>query len=142
MLHHAKKDRYHDSVVKALIKAGWKITHDPYFLRLGRRKGFIDLGAEKVIIGAEKGVEKIAVEIKSFLGDSDVDQFEDAIGQFLVYRPALSKKDPKRVLFLAMPVDFYERLFEDEYFKELADLYDLKIIVFNSNDNSIVSWKK
>ena len=60
----AARDKYHQEVRTALEKEGWKITHDPYFVRLGKRKGFIDLGAE--IIGAERGLEKIAVEIKSF----------------------------------------------------------------------------
>ena len=54
------KDLYHDTVRIALEKEGWIITHDPYFVRLGKRRGFIDLGAE--MIGAERGIEKIAVE--------------------------------------------------------------------------------
>ena len=74
------RDFYHDTVRKALEADGWVITHDPYFLRLGKRKGYIDLGAE--MIGAEKGSEQIAVEIKGFMGLSDVDEFEDALGQF------------------------------------------------------------
>lgn len=78
-----RRDRYHHIVREALEKDGWVITHDPFFIRLGKRKGFIDLGAE--IIGAEKGTEKIAVEFKSFTGLSDVDDFEDALGQFLLY---------------------------------------------------------
>jgi XisH protein len=59
-----KRDKYHDLVKIALEKEGWTITHDPYFIRLGRRKGYIDLGAE--MIGAERGLEKIAIEIKTF----------------------------------------------------------------------------
>ena len=96
------KDKYHYQVKEALEKEGWTITHDPYFIRLGKRKGYIDLGAE--MIGAERGKEKIAVEIKSFSGVSDVDEFEDALGQFLLYKLALDKKEPDRILFLAMPM--------------------------------------
>ena len=77
-----KKDNLHDTVKDALIQNGWIVTHDPYFLRLGKRKGFIDLAAQ--LISAEKetenGIKKIAVEIKSFLGLSEVDEFEDALG--------------------------------------------------------------
>ncbi len=36
------RDKYHNNVRRALEKAGWEITHDPYYLRVGRRKGFID----------------------------------------------------------------------------------------------------
>lgn len=48
------KDFYHQHVVEALIKDGWLITHDPFYVPIGNRRGYIDLGAEKSIIGAEK----------------------------------------------------------------------------------------
>lgn len=94
------------------------------------------------MIGAKKGMEEIAVEIKSFSGASEVDQFEDALGQFLVYRPALTKKEPNRILFLSMSKDFYDNLFDDAYFIELADLYDLKRLVYDPISNEIILWKK
>jgi XisH protein len=65
------KDLYHDSVREALVKEGWTITHDPYVLDFGKDKGYVDLGAE-FPIAAEKGTVQIAVEIKSFLSESDL----------------------------------------------------------------------
>ncbi len=59
------RDKFHNEVRIALEKEGWIITHDPYKIMIGRRKGYIDLGAE--IIGAEKDNLRIAVEIKSFI---------------------------------------------------------------------------
>ena len=68
------KDLYHQHVVEALIKDGWTITDDPYYVPIGNRRGYIDLGAEKSVIAAEKqsdnDIEKIAVEIKSFISKS------------------------------------------------------------------------
>ncbi len=136
------KDKYHYFLKEALQKDGWTITHDSYFLMLGKRRGFIDIGAERNILAAQKGTEKIAVEIKSFLGFSDVDQFEDALGQYLLYKPALADKEPERILYLAMPVTFYESLFNDDYFLKVAKLYDVKIITFDENTKKIVEWKK
>ncbi len=132
------KDKYHEQVREALEKDGWTITHDPFKIMLGRRRGYIDLGAE--IIAAEKGIQKIAVEIKSFLGQSDLYQFEDALGQFLIYLPALGKKEPERVLYLAMPEDFYENFFEDPYFLEIAEMYSLKMLIFDEKNNKLVKW--
>ena len=64
------KDIYHTIVKEALIKDGWEITDDPYFIQRSNKKPYeVDLGGEK-IIAAERGVEKIAVEIKSFIGQS------------------------------------------------------------------------
>ena len=60
------KDIFHDAVKTALVKEGWQITHDPYAFELGEVSFRIDLGAERVI-AAERGDEKIAVEIKTFV---------------------------------------------------------------------------
>jgi len=136
------KDKYHALVRNILEADGWRITHDPYFLMLGKRRGFIDLGAERVILGAEKGDEKVAIEVKSFLGLSDVDQFEDALGQYLLYKPALQEKEPERVLYLAFPITFYNSLFDDSYFQKIAQLYDLKMLIFDEKSESISEWKK
>lgn len=40
----AAKDFYHETVKQALMADGWVITHDPYFVQMGKLKGFIDLG--------------------------------------------------------------------------------------------------
>ena len=48
------KDKYHNFLREALEKEGWIITHDSYFLMLGKRRGFIDIGAERDILAAEK----------------------------------------------------------------------------------------
>ena len=87
------RDTYHDQVKAALIDDGWTITHDPYTLLFGSRGVFVDLGAEK-ILGAEKGQKRIAVEIKSFLGKSDLHDLEVALGQFVFYRSLLTRSDP------------------------------------------------
>ncbi len=137
-----KKDKYHDLVREALEKDGWVITHDPYFLWLGRRKGYIDLGAEQTIIAAERNQEKIAVEIKSFTGTSDLDQFEDALGQFLIYLPALEEKEPERVLILAIPEPFYTRFFDDPYFVKIANRYSVKMLVYDIISKTITQWIK
>jgi hypothetical protein len=136
------RDKYHAIVRKILEEEGWEITHDPYFLMLGKRRGFIDLGAERVLIGAEKKGEKIAIEIKSFLGLSDVDQFEDALGQYLLYKPALNEKEPDRTLYLAVPISFYSNLFDDSYFQKIAQLYDLKMLIFDEKSQTINEWKR
>ena len=65
------RDIYHDTVKQALIKDGWMVTHDPLRLRWGSRRMYADLGAER-FLGVEKGDVRIAVEIKSFIGPSDL----------------------------------------------------------------------
>ena len=54
------KDLIHDAVKHALMKDGERV------------------------IAAERNDEKIAVEIKSFLGHSAIQEFERALGQYLL----------------------------------------------------------
>lgn len=136
------KDKYHANVRQSLEKEGWTITDDPYFLLIGKRRGYIDLGAERSIIAAEKGLEKIAVEVKSFLAASDLDSFEDALGQFLVYLVALEEKDRTRTLYLAIPQSFYDRFFDDPFFLRLAQRFGVRIMVFHEEENKIIQWIK
>ena len=103
-------DTFHEAVKRGLVKDGWTITHDPYPLEFGGTDLYIDLGAEKMI-AAERGTERIAVEIKSFIGPSLVSDYHTALGQFLNYRMALKFEDPTRVLFLAVPRDTYDEFF-------------------------------
>jgi hypothetical protein len=77
----ASRDFYHDAARIALEKDGWLITDDPLDLTIGEVALFADLGAERVI-AAERGNEKIAVEIKSFLDQSPVSEFHKALGQY------------------------------------------------------------
>ncbi len=78
------RDIYHQTVRNALEKEGWTIKNDPFILKMGGLRMEIDLAAEKTII-AQKGTENIAVEIKSFLGKSKLNDFYEAKGQYDVW---------------------------------------------------------
>ncbi len=94
-----KRDKYHFQVRAALEKDGWIITDDPLDLTSGEVELFADLGAARVL-AAERGEEKIAVEIKSFLEEqSPVSEFHKASGQYDTYQFALEDKEPKEGLF-------------------------------------------
>jgi hypothetical protein len=69
-----RKDIYHESVRVALEKDGWTVTHAPIYLEWGEATYYPDLGAERVI-AATKGTEKIAVEIKTFIGQVFQEEF-------------------------------------------------------------------
>lgn len=135
------RDNIHEALKNALIKDGWTITHDPYYVPVGNRKAFVDLGAERMI-AATKGTEKIAVEGKSFLGVSELTEFEKALGQFNLYFLALQQNEPQRVLYLGIPEVFYHSFLEDSFFQEVIQYYSLKIIIFNEENEEIISWIK
>ncbi|MDF5717559.1 MAG: element excision factor XisH family protein [Rhizonema sp. NSF051] len=79
------RDLYHDVVVQALIVDGWTITDHPLYLTYGGRDLYVDLGAERDAIAAQKDSQKIAVEIKSFLSLSPIRDLHEAVGKYDVY---------------------------------------------------------
>jgi len=97
-----RKGTYHDIVKDALERDGWTITHDPLTLSFGAENLYIDLGAQTPI-GAEKGDQKIAVEIKSFLHPSKTADLEQELGQFRLYRFLLQREEPERQLTWRCP---------------------------------------
>src|SRR5947209_5620553 len=102
------KNIHHDTDIQALQADGWTITHDPLLVPCGDRRLFIDLGAERLTIGAERGTERIAVEISSFVADSPVRGLQEAVGQFVVYRALLARTEPERSLFLGVSAQVYD----------------------------------
>jgi hypothetical protein len=104
-------DQYREAVRNALVKDGWTITADPLTLRVGPDRIHIDLAAERLIV-AEKGVQRIAVEVKTFTGASLIADLEDALGQYVLYRMALRRTDADRRLYLAVPQSVVESRFQ------------------------------
>jgi CRISPR/Cas system-associated exonuclease Cas4 (RecB family) len=137
----AAKDIFHDSVRRALEKEGWKITDDPLFLRFGGVDMYIDLGAER-LLAAERNGEKIAVEIKSFVGSSATTEFSTALGQFLKYQLALEEEQPDRLLYLAIPLDADSSFFSLELPRLLIQRYHVRLIVDEPEKEVIIQWKK
>lgn len=135
----SRKDRFHQAVRNALEKEGWTITHDPLPLKVGTLRLQADLGAEK-LIAAQKDNQKIAVEIKSFLGASKITDFYQAFGQFLPYKVALKRVEPERIIYLAIPDATYEALFGEILIQDLLEEYPVKLIIYNSNKEEIQSW--
>lgn len=133
------KDIYHDAVKTALIKDGWTITQDLLSLRIGKKDLFIDLGAEK-LLAAQKASDKIAVEVKSFIGPSEIRDLENALGQFVLYQNALSLVEPDRILYLAIREAVYLDLFEEEIGKMLLERNVIKLLSFNPEQEVITRW--
>ncbi len=134
------KDIYHDTVKNALIKDGWTITHDPLRIRLTRGKNlFVDLGAKR-LLAAERGVEKIAVEVKSFTRPSDMKDLEEAVGQFVLYNRLLKRYYAEHILYLAVSEDTRKRVFEEEAGQTLIEDGIIRLVTFDTLKEEIIRW--
>ncbi|MFQ5629633.1 MAG: element excision factor XisH family protein, partial [bacterium] len=85
--------------------------------------------------------QKIAIEVKSFIGASLLSEFHTAVGQFMNYRMALKEQDAERILYLAVPKDTYKDFFTLEFGQIAIRHYQLKLIVYDVESEVIIKWQ-
>jgi hypothetical protein len=135
----SRKDTYHSVVKQKLIEEGWTITHDPYIFFNSTPQLATDLGAER-LIAADKGREKIVVEVKSFLNLSQVADLEKAIGQYNLYIWHLEEQDPDRALYVAVPSYAYEGIFSMPVGQMAVTRLQMKLIVYAASGEGALQW--
>jgi hypothetical protein len=135
------KDVYHDTVRNALEKDGWIITADPLVVTVEETALLIDLGAERVL-AAERNDQRIAVEIKSFLRPSQVQDLKEALGQYMLYEeaPKHAPRDSDRTLYLAIRFTVFADVFEEGIGKLFLESHRVRLIVFDPDAEAIVRW--
>ncbi|MEG3438368.1 XisH family protein [Pannus brasiliensis CCIBt3594] len=133
------KDIYHDAVKNALIKDGWVILADPYFLQFGDVDLFADLLVEKPLL-AEKRGNTIVVEIKSFISFSLIRDLQNALGQYLIYRDVLELTNQNYEIYLAIRDTIFEDFFQKDAIQAIVKRHGVKFIVFNDEREKIASW--
>ncbi len=135
----SRRDTYHHAVRIALEKDGWYITADPLDLSIGEVTLLADLGAERVI-AAERGSEKIAVEIKTFLEQSPVSEFHKALGQYENYRLSLEELEPERTIWLAISVDAWNDFFQRPFIQKVVRRQQITLLIFDPEQQTVQQW--
>ena len=133
------KDIYHNCVKIALLKDGWTITDDPLSLKVGQKDIFIDLAAEKLLVAEKQGV-KIAVEVKSFVGKSEIEDLKNALGQYYLYDKILKYLNSDKNLYIAIRKAVFQRLSSETIGQIILSDQNLKLIVFDPNLEEITRW--
>ncbi len=135
------RDIFHPVVREALEKEGWTITHDPYSVKTLGRDYAIDLAAEQVF-AAQKGLEKIAVEVKSFVATSIAYEFHTVLGQYLNYHTFsyCQIQEPDRLLYLAVAKGVYKEFFMEEGTQLIVEKFAINLIVIDSFSKTIDAW--
>ena len=133
------KDIFHNVVRTSLEKEGWVIIDDPMSIKVGDNQIYIDLSADKILT-ADKGNEKIAIEIKTFISGSVVFNFHVAIGQFINYQAVLEQIESERKLFLAIPLDIYRTFFQSVLAQSVLAKQDIPLIVYDPQQEEDLQW--
>lgn len=101
---------------------------------------YVDLGAKRLIM-ATRAEEKIAVEVKSFVSSSEMEDLRDAIGQYTIYRSVMRRTYPDYSLYLAVNDVVFYSLFEEPIGQLMIEDEHLKLIVFDPDQEVILQWK-
>lgn len=133
------KDIIHDAVRNALENDGWTITDDPLTLTYKDKSVYTDLGAER-LIGAQREQEKIAVEVKSFIGASVIRDVEIALGQHALYLAFLSETEKDRKLYIALTTLAYAKLSQSDAIQMLFRYNEVSLIVVDVDSEVVISW--
>jgi hypothetical protein len=99
----------------------------------------LSIEAEAVFVAEREG-EKIAIEIKSFRGQSFIHNMHEALGQYNIYRVALTMERPDLTIFLAVPEKTYLAHFQSRLIKAVVATDKLNIIVYNEDNQELVQW--
>lgn len=103
------------------------------------RNNSIDLGAEE-LVAAEKRGRQIAVEIKSFVGPSEVEDLKNALGANILYHDILAKAQPQRSLYLAIREEVYYALFEEPIGSILLENQRVQLLIFDPEQEIVIKW--
>lgn len=100
---------------------------------------YADLGAKKLLV-AQKNGQKIAVEIKSFLSPSPINDLEQALDQYIIYTHILSEQQPERLLYLAIPQSVFSDFFSEELPQSVVKFNQVKLLIFQPETEEVVQW--
>ena len=101
---------------------------------------YVDLGPER-LLAAERGAEKIAVEIQGFVGRSTLTELHNALGQYQIYLAVLEKIEPERRLFLALSKTTFEELAAMETFELVIERFGIASLAFHIAEEVVAQWK-
>ena len=133
-------DQCEPRVIRALHKQGWIITHHPYAIRMDRtRSGYIyaDLQLRQI----EQNRTIIVVEVKRFESTRTLlEEFYQAVGQYVVYRNALSLNSSPVPVYLAVPLDVYDTFFQKPLIQSVVNDMEVSLVVIDLEQEEVAGW--
>lgn len=90
-------------------------------------------------MSAQKGDEKIVIEIKSFVNPSFIYDLERVVGQYIIYRNFLKRTATDYKIYLALTQLVYKSNF-DETISIIIDENEINLIIVDSEQEIITKW--
>lgn len=128
------KDRFHGTVVRALIKDGWSIRREQVFVKLPERRLWIDIEAVKAEIS-------VVVEVKSYSHvPSPVETLAASIGKYVIYRSAMDRLKDNRTLYMAIPEHAHKGIFGETLGQLVIQRVNISLLVYDERKEEIIGW--
>jgi hypothetical protein len=105
-------DSCHHQVVNALKKAEWTVAPNPFKLQTMTCTVYVDISAQKASNGAYRSSLVLLAEVKCFTERTNLELFI-AFGQYQLYRAILAERADFRPIYLAVPSDAYNEVFDN-----------------------------
>jgi hypothetical protein len=130
------KDRYHDTVIRALQKAGWTLITEQVAIIVEDRRLWIDIRASK-----QAEHRAILIEVKGFEGmPSPIEYLANAAGKYAMYRAALDYLRIDVPLYMAVPDAAYHGILSEAIGKQTLKHNQVRLLVFDPEREEIVTW--
>jgi len=133
-------DQCEDQVVRALQKAGWYVTHQPFAIQIDKsRAGYVY--ADLRLRQATNDQAIIVVEVKCFSSTrTQLDEFYQAVGQYVSYRNALSMNNMSLPVYLSVPLSVYDTFFQIPLIASVVDDMRIKLLVIDLRKEEVIQW--
>ncbi|MBL8156208.1 MAG: hypothetical protein JNM70_18660 [Anaerolineae bacterium] len=130
------KDRYHDTVKRALRKNGWQITREQVRVTFEDKNLWIDIQAEhpdqeRIVLIEVKELEKVS---------SPVEALACAIGKYLVYRMGLRNTNSDSPLYLAITSAAYDGVINTSLGQQAVAEFGILLLVFDPVQEVVQRW--
>ena len=130
------KDKYHDTVIRALEKDGWRIVRQQVLITVGTRHLWLDLKAER-------DGQFIYVEVKGFETHySIVDYLYASIGQCVTYLAAIDHLKLGVPLYLAVPQKALNGILSEVIGQIAIQRAGIQLMSFDIDREEILQWDR
>lgn len=127
-------------VINALQKDGWIVTHQPFAIRIDRKRGGY-IYADLRLQNANQSESIIVVEVKCFDSTrTHLEDFYQAIGQCTVYTNALALNNIDTPVFLSIPDTIYQTFFQQTLIQSVIKTMQIQMVVIDLQKEEIVQW--
>lgn len=129
-------DACQPQVIRALEKAGWEIIATTVPIHLEhKRMVYADLSIRRA------SQQIIVVEVKCFSSNRPLlDEFYHAVGQYLFYRNVLTLRDIRTPIYLTVPLQIYNTLFQRFGVQSTVNDAKIKLIIIDLQTEEVKSW--